>query len=306
MQSNTEQKWLVGLTKAVLSGLGQCLPPESIRLKRPSELELVASNTDGWYISIGRVRGNRSTELQIWFDDWARAGSRRVSFCICARSMPPIEKLVALENDHSDTTPVFFDDAWAECDDGHFRLVVPLPKQKYGRPLAELYRTSGSWSFISLYHGARPVTSAPPPNAIVQAGNRFFRRFVGMILGAQADRPGTFPDHVNKVKMRYHTVRERPTAAARYAKLRDGYRCRVCEFSFPEMYGRLGEGFAEAHHTVPLSVLTPNTPIRQDDLITVCANCHRMLHRLAGNHDDHRLLKKMIETVRRKRSDIEQ
>jgi hypothetical protein len=56
-------------------------------------------------------------------------------------------------------------------------------------------------------------------------------------------------------------------------------RCFICQFSFPEKYGNVGEGFIEAHHTKPISMLTPNTIVTVADLIPVCSNCHSMLHR---------------------------
>jgi predicted HNH restriction endonuclease len=55
-------------------------------------------------------------------------------------------------------------------------------------------------------------------------------------------------------------------------------RCCVCEISFVETYGGVGEGYIEAHHIQPLAGLdNPRTP-KAEDLAPVCANCHRMLH----------------------------
>src|SRR5262245_20878059 len=55
--------------------------------------------------------------------------------------------------------------------------------------------------------------------------------------------------------------------------------CEVCDFDFALVYGSLGEGFAECHHTVPLAELDGTAPTRLADLAIVCSNCHRMLHR---------------------------
>jgi predicted HNH restriction endonuclease len=59
-------------------------------------------------------------------------------------------------------------------------------------------------------------------------------------------------------------------------------RCRICHMSFAEVYGARGVDFIEAHHRVPLASLTAGTETHTDDLLPVCANCHRMLHRGAG------------------------
>ena len=54
----------------------------------------------------------------------------------------------------------------------------------------------------------------------------------------------------------------------------------MCDFSFAERYGPRGAGFIEAHHdVVPVSTLESGARIKPSDLVLVCANCHRMLHR---------------------------
>ena len=55
--------------------------------------------------------------------------------------------------------------------------------------------------------------------------------------------------------------------------------CEGCGFDFERTYGELGSGFAECHHTRPVSELKPGQRTRLADLAIVCANCHRMIHR---------------------------
>jgi 5-methylcytosine-specific restriction protein A len=63
-----------------------------------------------------------------------------------------------------------------------------------------------------------------------------------------------------------------------------GYNCMVCDFNFYNVYGKWGERFGEVHHVVPLA----NSKGRdrktdpKTDLIILCANCHRMVHRRKG------------------------
>ena len=56
--------------------------------------------------------------------------------------------------------------------------------------------------------------------------------------------------------------------------------CEACGFDFQKIYGDLGEGFAECHHTAPVAALNPGTNTRLTDLCILCSNCHRMMHRL--------------------------
>src|SRR3954469_17806537 len=57
--------------------------------------------------------------------------------------------------------------------------------------------------------------------------------------------------------------------------------CRVCGFDYERTYGVRGAGYIECHHAVPLHV-TGRRTTRLDDLILICANCHRMIHRGPG------------------------
>jgi 5-methylcytosine-specific restriction protein A len=56
-------------------------------------------------------------------------------------------------------------------------------------------------------------------------------------------------------------------------------RCTVCGFDFAAMYGSLGDGYIECHHTMPLSELARAKATRLEDVALVCSNCHRMIHR---------------------------
>lgn len=57
--------------------------------------------------------------------------------------------------------------------------------------------------------------------------------------------------------------------------------CMACDFDFGQKYGAWGEGFIEVHHLIPLSenkdYVRDTDPVK--DLIVLCSNCHRMVHR---------------------------
>ncbi|WP_219326062.1 HNH endonuclease [Aeromonas dhakensis] len=58
-----------------------------------------------------------------------------------------------------------------------------------------------------------------------------------------------------------------------------GYRCKVCNFSFLEVYGEIGKDFIHVHHIKPLAGISEKYLIKPTkDLVPVCPNCHAMLH----------------------------
>jgi 5-methylcytosine-specific restriction protein A len=55
--------------------------------------------------------------------------------------------------------------------------------------------------------------------------------------------------------------------------------CQCCGFDFLSKYGAHGEDFIECHHTKPISESGVNETTKLSDLILLCSNCHRMIHR---------------------------
>jgi 5-methylcytosine-specific restriction enzyme A len=63
-----------------------------------------------------------------------------------------------------------------------------------------------------------------------------------------------------------------------------GLSCVVCGFNFEEVYGEMGKDFIEVHHIKPLSSLDEEIIIDPaKDLVPVCSNCHKMIHRRKDN-----------------------
>lgn len=78
----------------------------------------------------------------------------------------------------------------------------------------------------------------------------------------------------------YSTRYERSTKNRQAAILIHGLNCKACGFNFEKKYGTLGHEFIEIHHKNPLYL--NNTEINIDprnDLVPLCSNCHRMIHR---------------------------
>lgn len=85
-------------------------------------------------------------------------------------------------------------------------------------------------------------------------------------------------------KLSLHKVYERDSQLRQNALLEYGLYCQICGFNFEESYGELGKGFIEVHHITPLHKLKGLSSTNSiEDLIPVCANCHRMFHRNKNN-----------------------
>ena len=68
------------------------------------------------------------------------------------------------------------------------------------------------------------------------------------------------------------------------AALKGELECEICHFNFEKVYGNVGRNFIEAHHIVPLAEAKGLHKTKLEDLILVCSNCHRMLHRIPSKN----------------------
>lgn len=72
-------------------------------------------------------------------------------------------------------------------------------------------------------------------------------------------------------------INSRKSKLVELAKIKHGTKCEVCSFDFGLTYGVHGEGFIEMHHLYPIALGKRKSTI--NDLMPVCSNCHRMLHK---------------------------
>ena len=99
---------------------------------------------------------------------------------------------------------------------------------------------------------------------------------------ADVDLDGLGADE-GRVLQRLHLRRERDPKLRR--KVIEAYKrrhavvaCEACGFNFQRVYGDRGTDYIECHHRTPLHVSGP-TRTRPEDLMLLCSNCHRMIHR---------------------------
>lgn len=101
-------------------------------------------------------------------------------------------------------------------------------------------------------------------------------------------------------KKEYYTIKYERNSKNRQEAIRvHGTKCMVCGFDFEMTYGELGKNYIEVHHIKPLASLDEEINVDpKTDLICVCANCHRMLHRFKNYMISSDELKTIIEDNR--------
>lgn len=87
-----------------------------------------------------------------------------------------------------------------------------------------------------------------------------------------------------QVLSRVHRYRERDRTLISKKKIKflNEYSklfCQGCGFNFEEKYGDRGKDYIECHHTKPVSELAVGETTKLSDLVLLCSNCHRIVHR---------------------------
>jgi hypothetical protein len=81
-----------------------------------------------------------------------------------------------------------------------------------------------------------------------------------------------------------------------FKKCHDTLFCELCDWNFEDHYPeKLAKDFMEVHHKIPLFKLEERMPAKLDDLMLVCSNCHRMIHRTKQAEDNLELLNKWFK-----------
>lgn len=147
---------------------------------------------------------------------------------------------------------------------------------------------SHHWKGLRVSKGARQVWEAHKDNLaqvsqIVKKIDSFTRADFS-VPSAESVDVAEAPE--GQILTYWHVRRERSTGLTRRKKeqFQDENKgrlfCEICRFDYERRYGTRGKGFIETHHTRPLSQMpAEGTTVKLEDLILLCASCHRMIHR---------------------------
>lgn len=281
--SASARRWLKTFAVEVHEGLQGVLADPLVVLLPRHRLKVEESYTGGWYVELGRVKGINGG-LQVWFDSFSKANGRRASVCFKSTTDEFPVAIAKSAEEELGRAVVLKDDVWTIEPDGVTKMLKPLPARLYGRPIVERYESGGSWKFYTMYLRDKVKTFAKPKTPLVEHAVDFLTVAARTACGLRRTtvKFADYPDVKNRTTVKKHLTRERSQALALRAKERDSFTCRVCEFNFGDRYGKVGRGFAEAHHRVPLGSRKAKKTTALADLVTVCANCHRMLHTREG------------------------
>jgi len=253
----------------------ELLPKVSGPIEFRRRLAAEEAEAEGWYVVIATYD---NIGIDLFFDKLPNLTHRCFWVGFYCENRKPIQELI--KKCPIELRPVR---ELKEQDlDDRGALRVPLSTANLGHPILEKFQGETSFGIYDLGSAEDGHLSPDRPRYAV-----FLLDVLRSLPEFQInDLSDDYAGCENRQIVLWHLRRERDPELARRRKEYDGYRCQICKLKFEDLYGDIGHGFAEAHHIIPLSKLKGPVDNRIEDLITVCSNCHRMLHRLSGEERD--------------------
>jgi 5-methylcytosine-specific restriction endonuclease McrA len=267
----------------------------ALRARKPKSAHV--TNTGGWHAIVGSL-GPKQPRLEIWLDKFSGHSDRKLYACFYSEIRPQV---VSLTKQVSKKLWPIREITTADVDgERYLTLLAPLKRNEFNVPILEKYQQGRT--FYGIYDLARSDSAGISPHFCSRAVD-FFLDVVGALTNAvpEDEQREIYPRIENRKLVASHLQRERSGLLATECKIRDNYKCQVCSLRFEEFYGPLERPFAEAHHKIPLAQLREGIRTKLSDLATVCANCHRMLHRLSGKRTDIDRLRAIVKKRRTNR-----
>ena len=247
------------------------------------------TDTFGWEVDVLRLK-TIPGRLQLWLDMFPNVGRPVLSVCYNSGDLDRVKKVAQAFTNHLHEKPdLAYRDLGPKGAGGQV-LAEPLPQRFFGKALVESYQSK----FFTFYLPDRVIVTSRSLSRKVHRLAVRLTRSIASALEANHLSVRNYSAIENRAKVVQHLARERSYKLAIVVKTRDGFTCQICGFNFAEAYGELGRGYAEAHHIVPLSNLRKGVKTRATDLICVCSNCHRMLHRMDGHLSDVNRLRQLV------------
>ena len=257
-----------------------------LKNQRPSQ-----TNTDGWSVQLGKIGGYNCT-AEIWLDKFTANAVRKVQYCLYSEGDTSGLQTISKKASKKLGAPIKFTLKDIE-QEKFFCLSKRLTKDFFGKPVLEKYSDGKGQQFYGVYEFDKTGLNKNDVERLAIRATDFFVEIIE-IINVSKISDEEYPNVENRKRVATHLIRERRSHLATLRKQKDNYKCGICDFTFSTKYGPLGNNFAEAHHTIPLSSNDKIRFTKIEDLITVCSNCHRMLHKMPGKADDINKLKSLV------------
>ena len=253
---------------------------------------ILKTQTDGWSAEIGRMK-TYNCSIIIIIDKFAGYSQRKCWYGFRSFIIDTIKPIKASGTKEFGKPKIItaYDVLMAK---GQSKLVHAIHEKRQGVVTLEEYEKEffyGRYEFSEIRSKKETDEMAERMATFIETISR------GLPLSKPETSDSVAYPYENRKKVSQHVSRERNRFISMQRKQLDNFTCQVCSENFRKYgkYGKYGKNIAEAHHRRPLKTILKQTKTSVKDLITVCPNCHRILHRMKGVPQDIKELRQSIK-----------
>lgn len=238
-----------------------------------------APYSDGWCSEVGTVAIPGISSLEAFVDTMTAKGAEpKLWVGIFVTGKERVKSLARHVTKRYARVTTYPDSAFMEKD-GHTYYNEPFSKRQYGRPNADVF---GLYlKDIGMYFRDGINWNARPSPQILRESSTFLAECVSALETFSPARNGSDDLFHNRQVWVTSKVFRRSSPQALDTLKRDGFKCQTC-LTIPERkYGIEGRACLDAHHVEALHARKGKRTTSMRQLITVCANCHRVLGKLS-------------------------
>ena len=229
--------------------------------------------------------------LHFYHNTWERKGGPHFRLCAYSYAAAPVQETKAEPPKAADWAgrPTYYRIELRDFTELEETLSVPEFLTRHAKELREERGAGVPRYYPFIEYPGRGLQLAQGTYLAVCTPHVYslFTSILGQAPGASADvhpSAGQQQEFVEGMRLKREVYFfSRNPALVLEAKRRYGYKCKACAFDFEQVYGELGRHYIECHHLNPMSERSSyqGSPAltKIEDVVVLCANCHRMVHK---------------------------
>ena len=272
------RKWLRQFTTELQTGLKR-LDLNSLRLSRRVTVTQ-APYTDGWCSEAATLAVSGTATIEAYVDTMATQNEPTLWVGLFVTGEDRLRSIAGHVTKHHAQVTIY-SDASFKVKNGQTYFAKPFSKKQFSRPAAEVF--DHTYKDIGMYFPVGINWKTRPSRKLIAESATFLAECVSALEAYSPPRQKSQTSFHNRQVWVTTKVFRRSSRQARDTLKRDGFKCQTC-LSMPERkYGIKGRACLDAHHVKPLHRQAGKRTTVMRQLITVCANCHRVLGKMAPN-----------------------
>lgn len=255
-------------------------------------IKIGPTNSYGYYTKLLKLK-HIDGAIYLWIDNYVNHSRPKLSISYYNKSIEPILRIAKRLQNLDSTLKLNL--TWlTNAKPNEFILRKPLSLKYFNKFIIENFENENYLTVVL----ADNLNSSLNQKELVKNVVKFINILTGMILITSTKKAINGRVRENDKILATHIRRERNLKYRADRKIKDNYICQVCRFNRTRTLGPLGSAALEVHHLTPLSHSEKHVYTGINDLITVCANCHKMIHKMGGSKKAFNLLKDRINRKR--------